>query len=301
MIITQKISTASDVRFIDISCQDFSRGANNRRKPGGSSMRRIKIYNYLLSPSNCLYQRIARNRLLLACIQILQGKHTCAQLIFARNEREFEPELGCGFERLFEPEGLITEVDDQIMTTEVAGEARSLLIHTWPERSDVDIGSAHDGFSRLVQRHHQPVLADGKADSRSGRTAKGFRKPVITPSAQNRVLSAKSAVSELECRARVVVESAHKAVVQRERYADRLQDLLHLLEVLATRLVQKFADARQLLDNRLVFRNFAVEHAQGIGDRAPLAIGVHFVFDGIERLAKGFVVAGAISETADGV
>ena len=100
-------------------------------------------------------------------------------------------------------------------------------------------------------------------------------KSVIAAAAENRVLRAQGAVSKLECRARVIVEAAHQAIVEREGNADGVQNRLHLLEMLAATLIQKLADARQLLDDRLVFGNFAVKHAQRIGHRAALAVGAH--------------------------
>ena len=71
------------------------------------------------------------------------------------------------------------------------------------------------------------------------RTAQRFRKPVVAPAAEDRILRPQSAVGEFKCRARVVVEPAHQAIVQRKRHADRFQDLLHLLEMLAATFIQK--------------------------------------------------------------
>src|SRR5262249_56053479 len=68
--------------------------------------------------------------------------------------------------------------------------------------------------------------------------------------------------------------------------------------MLAAGLVEKLADAGQLLDDRLIFGYFAIEYAQGISDGASLAIGIHSVFDWIERFAEGFVIARAIGGAA---
>src|SRR4029077_4217140 len=104
---------------------------------------------------------------------------------------------------------------------------------------------------------------------------------------------------ELESGARVIVEATHQTVVQGKSHADRIQDFLYLLEMLAARFVEKLADARQLLNNGLVLRNFAVEHTQRICDRASLAIRVHLSYYRLQGLAQGFVVDGAILGAAD--
>src|ERR1700690_3098728 len=101
-------------------------------------------------------------------------------------------------------------------------------------------------------------------------------------------------MGEFKRRPRVVVESADESIVKRERYADRSQDLLHLLEVLAATLVEKLADTRQLLDDRLVLGNFAIKHPQRIGDSAALAILAHAGNYGLERLTQSFVVRRAV-------
>ena len=69
--------------------------------------------------------------------------------------------------------------------------------------------------------------------------------------------------------------------------------------MLAARLIEKLADARQLLDNWLVFGNFAIEHTQRIRHRTALAVGTHFVFYRIQRPAQSFVVSCAIVGASD--
>ena len=65
--------------------------------------------------------------------------------------------------------------------------------------------------------------------------------------------------------------------------------------------VEKLADARQRLDDRLILGNFAIEYAQRIGDGAALAIGAHLIFDWIEGLAQRLIEGGAIVRAADGI
>ena len=84
-------------------------------------------------------------------------------------------------------------------------------------------------------------------------------------------------------------------------HADRVEHRAHGGKVLAAGLVEILADLRQLLDDGLVFRNLAVEHAQRIGLRPALAVGAHLVDDRLERLAQRFVIARAVSRAADGI
>ena len=106
---------------------------------------------------------------------------------------------------------------------------------------------------------------------------------------------------ELESRAGIVVEAAHEPVIQREWHANRFQDFLDLLEMLPARLIEKLADARQVFNDRLIFRNFAIKHAQRISHRAALAIDTHFILHRIQRFSQGFVVGGAVICTSDGI
>ena len=71
--------------------------------------------------------------------------------------------------------------------------------------------------------------------------------------------------------------------------------------MLAARFVKKLADARQLVDDRLVFGNFAVENPQRIGHRAALAVGVHSVFHRGKRFTKSLVIFRAVVGTSDGI
>ena len=72
-------------------------------------------------------------------------------------------------------------------------------------------------------------------------------------------------------------------------------------EVGAGGFVERVGDHGQRLDDGLVGGDFAVEHAQGIGDGAALAIGTHLADNWDEGGAKGFVVAGAVGGGANGV
>ena len=80
--------------------------------------------------------------------------------------------------------------------------------------------------------------------------------------------------------------------------ADGIQHRSHRREMFAAGLVEILADLGQLLDDRLVLRNFAVEHAQRIGLRPALAVGVHQVHHRLQGLAQRLVVARAIFGTA---
>ena len=106
---------------------------------------------------------------------------------------------------------------------------------------------------------------------------------------------------ELEGRAGVIVEAADQAVVQRERHAHGGEDGLYFREMLAAGLVEEFRDARQLFNDGLVGRHFAVEHAQRIGNGAALAITAHVRDYAAQRRAQGFVELGTIIGATNGV
>src|SRR5262249_32620943 len=268
----------------------------------GSSMRGITFYKYVdgfdESGRERTRQPVARNRLLLAAREILDGEHPGAELVFAGDQGVSSPESAGGFERLLQAEGFVTEFDDEILAAQLAGQPGGFSIHARSQGSDVDIGLGKYLLGGFAQRHDEAIFADGETDAGGLRASQGFGEAIVAAAAQNRVLRAQGAVRELECGAGVVIETAHQAVVEGEGNSDRFQNSLHLVEVLAAGLVEKLSDAWQRCNDRLVFGNFAVEHAQRIGDGAALAVGAHFFFDGIERLAQGFVVAGAVGRAA---
>src|SRR5207248_2857321 len=125
-----------------------------------------------------------------------------------------------------------------IVAAQLAGQAGCFLIHPWPQRRNVNIRLAEHGFCGFAQRHHQPVFAYRETNAWGRRSAKGFGEPVITSSAEDGILRAQSPVRELECRPGVVIKAANEAVIYVKLDTYRLQNLLHLLEVLATRFVE---------------------------------------------------------------
>ena len=66
-------------------------------------------------------------------------------------------------------------------------------------------------------------------------------------------------------------------------------------------MVERINDFRQRVDDGLVFRDLAIEHAQRIGDGAALAVDAHLGGNGDEGCAKHFVIASTIRGGADGV
>jgi len=101
-------------------------------------------------------------------------------------------------------------------------------------------------------------------------------------------------MGELEGGARVVVQPAHQPMVERVRNAGGVEGRSNRGEVNLRVLVEEVGDYRQRVDDRLVGRNLAVQHAQRIGDGAALAVRAHLADDRNEGGAQGFVVAGAV-------
>ena len=104
---------------------------------------------------------------------------------------------------------------------------------------------------------------------------------------------------KFERSARVVIEPAHQTVVQRKWDPYLGKNFLHRFEMLSAFLVEKLADARQRLDDRLILGHFAIEDAQRIGDRTALAIDAHLLYHWFESLAKSLVEFCSIFLAAD--
>ena len=141
------------------------------------------------------------------------------------------------------------------------------------------------GFGLRLQRQHQAVFADGEADARSLGSADRLRQSVVAAAAEHCVLRAQAAVGELKRRARVVVESAHQAIVDRVGHA-AASSMARTAAKCSGSFVEVIADPRQRVDDRLIFGNLAVEHAQRIGLGAALAVGAHLADDRLQRLAQ---------------
>src|SRR6478735_927166 len=106
---------------------------------------------------------------------------------------------------------------------------------------------------------------------------------------------------KLKGRARVVVHAAHQAVVDGKRDFRGCKKFLHLGKVRAATFIQVVGHTRQLLDDRLVLRHFAVEHAQRIGDRAALAVRAHGVDHVFQRVTQRLQIDWTVIGAADGV
>src|SRR5580700_2943438 len=65
--------------------------------------------------------------------------------------------------------------------------------------------------------------------------------------------------------------------------------------------VEKLADARQRVDDGLILRDLAIEHAQRIGYGAALAIGAHFRNDRLQSLAQRLIEGHAVVRAAHGI
>src|SRR5690242_4807954 len=108
-------------------------------------------------------------------------------------------------------------------------------------------------------------------------------------------------MGKFERGARVVIEAAHQSIIDCERYAHRAKNLLHLFEVGPAALIEEVADTRKLLDDGLIFWDFAVENAQWIRDRTALTVHAHLRRHGLERLAQCLIEKRAVVDAAYGI
>src|SRR5271165_2989737 len=93
-------------------------------------------------------QFAARHRDLLSGSEVLQREGVGLHFVFANNKDVARAHLVGGLERLFQAEGLVAEIDDEvfIIAAKFAGETGGFAIHPRAERGDVDVGLAQDGF-----------------------------------------------------------------------------------------------------------------------------------------------------------
>ena len=124
--------------------------------------------------------------------------------------------------------------------------------------------------------------------------SKRLREAIVTSSAQDRILSAQRAMQHFERRAHVVVETANHARVHRKSDLAIGQKFAHRVKMRTAWIAEAIEDRGQLVDDRLVLRNFTVEHAQRVRLRAAPAIVTH----PIGHTAKLLAQAGDILRTA---
>src|ERR1019366_2914084 len=234
---------------------------------------------------------------------MLEREGIGGHLVFADDEDISRPHLVSGLERLFYTKRLVSEIDHQIVTAQFASQAGGFTIHARAERSNINVGLAEHRLRRrgLGQRKHQPVFSDGKANARSGRSAEGFRQPVVSAAAENRVLRPQRPMRKFKSGFLVVIQASHQARVFLVGNLDGVQDLFYCFVVGAASFVQKLGDGGESFDDGLVFGNFAVENSQRIGYGAALAVGAHFSYYGRERLAESFVEFCTVGGAAYGI
>ena len=118
---------------------------------------------------------------------------------------------------------------------------------------------------------------------------------------EQRVLRAEASVRELERGARVVVEAADETGAQGVGDACSIEGSGNGREMFLRFFVERVADFWQRVDDGLILRNFAAEHAQRIGDGPALAVDTHFWRHFDERGTKHFVVTGTVGGRPNGV
>src|SRR5690242_2007907 len=167
--------------------------------------------------------------------------------------------------------------------------------------SNIDIERRRCNRLLFFDSHNEAIFANGKADSgcRHFRT-QTFRKPVVPTTAEDRILSTKSTMSNFKCGSRVVVEAAHKARSNLKWNMAFLQVLADLFKVFAAGSIEIIENRRKRVDDGLIFRYFAIEHAKWIHDSAALAIGAHLRRQILQPFPESVVESGAAVLATDG-
>ena len=99
----------------------------------------------------------------------------------------------------------------------------------------------------------------------------------------------------------VIVQSPHQPVIARVGHTRRIESRRYCRKVRFGCFIQRIRNHRQRLNNRLIRRNLAVQHAQRVGHRAPLAIHTHLAHHRHQCRAQRLVVPRPIRRGSNGV
>src|SRR4029077_6784400 len=102
-----------------------------------------------------------------------------------------------------------------------------------------------------------------------------------TATAQQRVLRTQTAMREFKGRARVVIEAANQAMIPMIRNTACIKRRAYCRKVRRRCFVERICDAGESVDDRLILRHLAIEHAQRIRLRASLAVNTHLSDNGL--------------------
>ena len=152
-----------------------------------------------------------------------------------------------------------------------------------------------------LQSEHQPVEPHGKADAGSFGAAYGFAQAVVASAAEQCVLRTQASVRELERGAGVVIQAAHQPRIQLYGTPAASSAAITAAKCFLRFLVELIGDLGQRLDDGLVFGHLAIQHAQRVGDGAPLAVLAHAWRYRVQNGTQGVVIAGAVCGGAYGV
>src|SRR5258708_2784965 len=99
---------------------------------------------------------------LLALAQVLERELPGVDFVFTYDQSETSAKFAGGFQRFFELEAFIANRNDNLLLPQFAGQQRSVDIHAFAQRSNVDIDNASRASAGLLQRHYQTVSAPGR-------------------------------------------------------------------------------------------------------------------------------------------
>src|SRR5262249_115347 len=97
-------------------------------------------------------------------------------------------------------------------------------------------------------------------------------KAVVAAASKNRILRTQRTMHHFERRAHVVIESADQPRLHYERNTSIVQIFLYRREMRFAVRTKVLQDRGQVIDDRLIFGNLAIEDTQRIGLRAALTI-----------------------------
>jgi hypothetical protein len=212
------------------------------------------------------------------------------ELVFAEDD-DSPRRLIRDFKRFLQAKTALAQLNSQPLAPQFPGKRECGWVQSLAQRRDVGVSQFQCCFVLGQQRQNKPVLAHGEADPRRLRSANSLAQPVVAPTAQQGVLCTQSAMRKFESGSRVIVESTHKAVIACVGYARCVERRCYCGKVCSRCVIQRICNHGKRIDDRLIGRDLAVQYAQWVGNRAPLAIHTHLADYRNQSCTQRFVIA----------
>ncbi len=219
------------------------------------------------------------------------------QLVFPEDEHQPRLQPVGPLHLRLERSALVLDLGVQSRPPQVPKQLERREPRGFAQRGHEHIGPGGGNLQLLGEREDEALDAGRKANAHPVGAAQLLHQAVVTPAAEDRVLGAELAGEDLESRPGVVVETAHEPMGHRVGNPVEIKRRPHGVEVRAALGAQVVHAVRQRIDGGLVAWHLAVEDAQRVGRRPPLAVAAELANilaeSGHERGAEGGTAHGA--------